>query len=218
MITVATGTRFQHCAARLAATLEQLGEYLLIQWKSEPKGTPPGVPYAFKVTALEAAWKSGITRTLWLDSSIVPLRSLIPIWEHIEKNGYWFSENHHAKNGEWTSDKSRHVTNADWTCEEAYPILGITPDENSRIKHLVGTAFGLDMRNDNARGFLGDMRRMMLAGAFNGPYETHRHDQTVMSVIAHRRGMIPTVPPLFFTDGGHQTQETILVAERGCRE
>ncbi len=224
IVSVATDDRFMGCLRRLCNSLLQLHDTTTIfAWeRSLPPGTLPA-PYAFKIAALNNAHLQGAAILLWLDSSTVPLKPLEPIWERIERDGYWLSLNWHGKpNGEWTTDPTLHYKNSDWTAPEALPILGrvlgITAEENATIPQLNAGVLGLDMGSAIAQRFMALWTELAQAGAFHGDRGNHRHDQTCMSAIAWRLGMTPTVPPAYFTDDRHQTEETILVSRRGWAE
>jgi hypothetical protein len=173
-------------------------------WDAIPDGWPTHEenPYAFKAYSLDHAKNYGLI--LWLDASIVPVSSLDPLWNKIEKDGYWI-----ARNG-WN--------NYEWTADSAYPDLfpGMKIEQarqvNKQIPHLVGAAFGLNTRTDTGQKFLRDYLHLAKSGAFRGPWKNipdepcappdvfgHRHDQTAMSVIAWRLGMKITDCPEVFS-------------------
>lgn len=180
-----------------------------------PSGCPPHseVPYGFKGYALDAVRRRGADLVLWCDASIKPIRSLEPLWNLIEQQGYWFSANWWP-NGAWCSDA-------------ALPLLGMTREESMAHMHVAATAFGLNLRSEIGSGFLDDYLRYAKNGAFCGPWKNdhgkassdprvlgHRHDQTAASVICWRRGMTLTQPPKWFAYKGHDTEETVLLVER----
>jgi len=150
-----------------------------------PEGSPThqDVPYAFKAHALAAA-STACDTLLWCDSSVVPIRSLDPLWERIERDGYWI-----ANNG-WT--------NYEWTADSAYPDLfpelfrrqrygPIGPpssweekrasdewqirDENKRIPHVVATTFGISLAHPTGRAIFEEYYRLASkTKAFCGPW------------------------------------------------
>jgi hypothetical protein len=198
-------------------------------------GSGPKVPYAFKAYALREAANRGGELLLWCDASILPIRSLEPLWERIERDGYWFSPNGYS--------------NYEWTADSAYPDLFAFeyahqwPPANVRaanrlIPHVVATAFGLNVRHPLGRAFLGEYYRLASeTQAFCGPHwntayeggypendrrvglcgpldvRGHRHDQTAASVIAWRLGMELAKPPVLFSYRGGETSDIILVAD-----
>lgn len=173
-------------------------------------GLPPGspshseVPYAFKAWAIKSALDRGATTVIWADSCIVPLRSLAPMWERIERDGYWIS-----RNGFW---------NSEWTADSAYADLGVTHEENAKIPHVVATAFGLSLAHPVGKQIFEEYFRLARTQAFVGPWKggigvQHRHDQTALSVVAHRAGCALTDPPEFFAYRGGETDATVLCAD-----
>jgi hypothetical protein len=207
-----------------------------------PEGCPPHseVPYAFKAYALKEQAKD-FDLLLWADACILPIRSLEPLWERIERDGYWMSNNG------WS--------NYEWTATEAYRELfheelrqtgphrrirdvGTARIVNHNIKHVVAGAFGLNVQHPKGKAFLDEYYRLASeTRAFCGPtwnrwhpdYATregaascgpadvrgHRHDQTAASVIAWRLGFELTDPPTWFAYRGRETEETLLVADGG---
>lgn len=215
IVNVSTG-RYAIGAKRMASALNDLadGDYLN-QWIDKlPPGSPSheDTPYAFKAYALRCVWDEA-DMVLWLDASIVPVRTLGPLWSLIAKQGYWFSSNESWNNGQWCSDA-------------ALPLFGITRPEAFRQRHVVSGAFGLNLRSKTGSAFLGEFIRFASNGAFRGPWRNdrreassdsrvlgHRHDQTAASVIAHRLKMKLTDAPDWFAYRGGETEQTVLVAD-----
>lgn len=192
-----------------------------------PPGSPShyDIPYAFKAWALRDAIECGHLLLLWADASIVPIASLDPLWDRIEREGYWIE-----RNG-WR--------NSEWTAISAYEALDITPGENACIPHVVATAFGINVSHPKGYRIFSEYLRLAQTNAFRGPwwnrnhpdnahqkadpYRTgfcgddtvrgHRHDQTALSVIAWRCGCILVDPPEIFAYRGGETADTILVAD-----
>ena len=226
VVCVATGS-YRRGATRLRERVAQLDPGVgMLFFDDVPPNTPSHktVPYAFKATALREAADMGFTTLLWADACIWPTRSLAGLFKRIEKDGYWISANG------WI--------NAQWTAESAYDALGLTPEENARIPHVVATAFGLSLEHPRGRAIFGEYVRLGTeTNAFCGPWKNgpksydgrtapcggaevlgHRHDQTALSVIAWRNDCVLTKPPAIFAYGtadGEHDPETVLVAEGG---
>ena len=224
VVSVATGA-YVRGGDRLRTRLVELGE-MFQYWRDEfPPTSPPHsrVPYAFKASAMAEAFQSFDT-LLWCDACIYPVKPLTTLWERIERDGYWIGYNG--------------FVNATWTAMDAYADLGITPEENSRIPHVVATAFGVSMKHSKGRAILAEYVRLGLhTGAFCGPWTNgpadrsgrtwpcgppevrgHRHDQTCLSVVAWRNDAVLTSSPEVFAYGkvGDKFDErTILVADGG---
>lgn len=204
VICVATG-RYVTGQNRLGDHLVGSGVSFLRYQNTMPPGCPEHseVPYAFKAYSLRDAIKANYTKILWCDACIVP-RNLGPLWDLISKQGYWFSKNGYQ--------------NFEWTAQSAYPALGVTPEENKQIPHVVATAFGIDATHPKGKEFAEEYFRLANNGAFCGPWTggigvQHRHDQTAASVIAHRLGMQLTDPPKWFAYKGGETEDTCLIAD-----
>ncbi len=210
-------------ADRLKEKMEALGE-TVISWRDQwPSGCPTHdeTPYAFKAFALKQASKTHRS-LLWADASIIPLGPLDRLWDLIESQGYWFSEN--LPHGEY----GRPWTCGQWTADSALEPLGITREQSFTFPHIIGTAFGLDLRYGIARDFLSEYYRLAREGtAFRGVWSNHdrglsrdrrvlghRHDQTAASVLAWRLGMKLTTPPTWIVDGIPPTEETVLEIKR----
>lgn len=184
-------------------------------WTNElPPGSPTheAKPYAFKSHALMAV-ADEYPLLLWCDACIKPARSLEPLWERIERDGYWI-----AANDGWD--------NWQWTAQAAYEPLKLTEKENRHIPHVIGGAFGVDTRTKIGRNILDELFRLAQTDAFCGPWTNnrgeahwdtkvlgHRHDQTALSVIAHRLGCKITHAPDPFCYAGGETEATILIAD-----
>lgn len=210
---VATGA-YVRGQSRLIASPHLACDSTLTYRDEMPPGSPSHTdnPYAFKAHALKAAVDAGATLLLWADASILPIRSLEPLWEKIEREGAWIS-----RNG-WF--------NAEWTCDAAYADLGVTREENWTIPHVVATTFGLNIEHPTGRVIFDEYLRLAQTNAFKGPWRNqngeassdprvlgHRHDQSCLSLLAHRYGVQLTDPPRYFAYAAGVTDETILSAD-----
>jgi hypothetical protein len=215
VVNVGTG-RYRSGSERLRAEVSKYGEGCAFFSWSDP--LPEEWPkhsdkmYAFKAHALAASVVNAEV-LLWCDSAVVPVRSMEPLWEKIERDGYYV-----PLNG-WV--------NADWTADSAYDDLfpGVPIEqarEMNKIPHAVATAFGINTRSEVGAEFLREYYRLSNTDAFKGPWSNtrnpnhwnyhpdmmgdcgpenvlgHRHDQSSLSVIAHRLGMTMTQCPEFF--------------------
>ena len=192
-------------------------------------------PYAFKAMALRFAADKGYTSLLWADACIVPIKPLAPLWERIERDGAWISNNG--------------FTSYEWCADSAYPEL--FPDlslDDARaaakeIPHPVATCFGLNLLHATGRFIFDEYVRLaMTTRAFCGPWMNsnhtdyanqkvdgircapcgpsdvrgHRHDQVVLGIIANRAGVELTDGPNIFAYGklgDPAGKRTILLAD-----
>lgn len=199
IVNVATG-RYLAGQQRLLAWCMEHSEALRY-WDHIPENWRPHelFPYAFKAYALQDAIRHGATSLLWCDSSVVPIGDLGPLWERIEREGYWLGYNG------WRNDAWPGYKNGEWTRLEALPYLFPGYDDprcvNDRIDHVMATVFGINVLNPIGEAFFLEYLRLAsetpaFCGPWTGPVGVkHRHDQTAASVIAWRLGMKLTIPP-----------------------
>jgi len=236
VVNVATGPHYQKGQARLMEALSGLGESvsyfreLLPAWPSHQD-----VPYAFKACALADAADKGFETLLWCDACILPIRDLTPLWEKIEAEGAWISENGYT-NAEWTADSAypdlfreeyiRHQLSGPRDVNRDTEFVEKMRPVNRLIPHVVATAFGLSVNHRVGNAILVEYERLAKeTKAFCGPWlngevapahlggdtrcrpcgpaevRGHRHDQTALSVLAHRNGVKLTRPPEWFAYG-----------------
>jgi hypothetical protein len=203
IVSVATGPRFCGGMRRLKEKLDMLpngaGAVTDFWYDRFPPGpTHDEIPYGFKVSAIEKALADGHDAILWLDSSVVPIQPLDPVWDLLDSQGYWFSQNYDYTVGQFC-------------CDEALKIMSLTREEADRIPLVIGTAFGLNFEHWRIKAFFDTWRFLMRKGAFNGPWTSHRHDQTVASVICGIFKLTLTQPPKFIVEDFQQpTEETVF--------
>ncbi len=153
-------------------------------WGSPTWDVPPewpthkDKPYAFKAYALKQAADTGSDLLLWADACMLPVQSMEPLWERIERDGYWMSANGYS-NYEWTADSAyRDLFSPD--CRDAGFGGGERADAhrleelrmvNRGIPHVVATCFGLNVKHPKGRAFLDEYYRLASeTRAFCGPW------------------------------------------------
>ncbi len=229
VVNVATTKYYQRGQARLRAAV---APGIMIEWNREPRGCPPHgeVPYAMKAYALKSASEQGYDLLLWADACILPVRSMEPLWERIERDGYWMCRNGYT-NYEWTAD-SAYLDLFEYEINratiEGKSEWGTITEWNRKIPHVVATTFGINVKHPKGKEFLDEYYRLASeTRAFCGPWTNgnkyegaegqrqnprcypcgpsdvrgHRHDQTAASVIAWRLGFELTDPPDIFAYG-----------------
>lgn len=234
VVSVATGTYYQKCLARLERALFDMDKSIMPCFVTEPPTNWPTqqeIPYAFKAYALEAASKIA-DMVLWCDSVVMPIQDMEPLWNKIDRVGAWI-----PLNG-WT--------NYDWTADSAYPDLfpgkdiELARSINKTVPHCVATCFGLNLKSDDGKKILDEYFRLAsTTTAFCGPWSNtnnpnawkydpsmmgpcgppdvlgHRHDQTCLSVIAWRQRIRLTQCPEFYGLPGGISDKTIIVGNGG---
>lgn len=194
----------------------------------KPFGAPASVieggydytAYCSKPYALLDAMMADATIGILLDAAFYPIRHIGPLVDHIAQHGYYLCRNGNNV-GEWSSDR----------CLEA---MSVKREDAFKIEEVSSYCVGLNFRDsrcvellrrwcDHAadrvtfpgthtnwtterlgrnRGFCSDDARV----------KGHRHDQTVLSILAHRLEMRELCNrPKFTAYLGSETEETVLV-------
>jgi len=194
------------------------------EMQAENIGTPllgMYTAYAAKPYLLQhVLLRDGPRVTILCDASFYAIRPLDPLIEHITRNGYYLCDNGYTV-GEWASDRclahfglSRDVAMAMPDCSSY--CVGIDREnptamelarqwcEHSVEATICGAHTNQGHRRSRNPGFVsGDPR-----------CRGHRHDQTVLSIVAHGLGLLNwTHRPVYTAYKGYEDERTVLVAE-----
>lgn len=153
-----------------------------------------GNNYAFKVFAVDALVEKGFTHILWVDASMLPIKNIDGVFDVIDRDGY-FMQNGGWKNNEWTNEKAKEYFGT---------------DEGDMI---AACCYGLNFENEKTIEFWNKVKQAMNDGIFNGSWDNHRHDQTVMSIVAYQMGMKLHEPNSIFEyakEGDMPSKDSIL--------
>ena len=233
--TVAIGGWYHRGAARMIEAFHNVSPGIEIQAHVNvlPFGAPAGViehgydytGYCAKPFALATARNSGADIAILLDAAFYPTHSIQPLIDHIAQRGYYLCKNGNLV-GEWSSDR----------CLER---MAETRDNAMRMEEASSYCVGLNFADGRCTellhrwmGFASDRLTIpgphtnSLFGAFAGSasgrnpgcvstdarVRGHRHDQTVLSILAHRLGMRElTERPKFTAYLGSENETTVLV-------
>lgn len=224
VVNVSVGQWYPTAQSRMVASLRAhgyRGETLL--WRDAlPPGCPAHgtTPYAFKPWAIQHARAQGFQRVVWLDSSIVAVNSLAPIAEWLATQSVFVPAYRANMVGTWASDA-------------ALQWLQIDREQALRIHCLeAGTAF-FDFTQAAAGRVFERWHAAALAGTpFRGSHRNdlgqvsadprvlgHRHDQTILSIIAWQEGL----PAYQWSDSITRhvkryrlREDTVFVCRRKC--
>lgn len=167
---------------RLTRTCSALGHTVVCYGKKDGF-TPHGdYPYYFKVDALVAASRKASV-LLWADASVwaTGKGSLDPIFERIESEGYYLSNNG-FRNHEWCNDAS-------------LAAFGYTRDDAEKQCQVAGGIYGINVNHPTGKLILAELikHKPLFKGSPTNDRKTesqdcrckgHRHDQSVLSLIA----------------------------------
>jgi hypothetical protein len=239
--TVALGGWYPRGAARMIQEFHRVspGYNITAYVDTLPEGSPSNVieggydytAYCAKPFALMRAAAAGAGVAILLDAAFYPIRSIAPLVDHIAQHGYYFCKNG-FRVGEWSSDRC--LERMGCTREDAFTMDEISSYcvglnlADGRCIELVQRWCGfaqdrLTIPGPHTNSLCGvDVAASMGwkpgGGRNPGPsskdprVKGHRHDQTVLSILAHRMGMRElTERPKFTAYLGSETEETVLV-------
>jgi hypothetical protein len=230
LCSIGIGGWYPRGISRLISTLHQHSPGYEIQaWvNTYPFGSPgpvveDGVDYSgycAKPFALAAARNSGADIAILCDAAFFAVRDIGPLVDHIARTGYYLCRNGNQV-GHWSSDRClerMNVSRADsFGIEEVSSYCVGLNFSDGRCTELLyrwcgyaadrltfpgpHTAIMHDGRN---RGFVSVDSRV----------RGHRHDQTALSILAHRLGMNQlSERPYLTAYKGSESAETVLCNE-----
>ena len=189
---------------RLVKSIYKYSDYVVFAYSNvEDVGAPPHKEnnYAFKPYSFIKAYEMGHRQILWLDASIRAIKGIKPIFDIIDKDGYFF------QNSGWINSR--------WTNDRALEYFGTNEGEM-----LSSGVLGLDLDSEIGYKFFDQWTQAMRDGIFNGDWDNHRHDQTCASLIAYKLGMKLQDGNTFFVYGKEDeptiSDKTVLLADGIC--
>jgi len=133
------------------------------------------IPYQFKPYAIQKAVNMGYDSILWVDSPIVAIQSVGPVFDYIEENAYMFFDNIGHPLGRWTNQK-------------ALDYFGVRRDDAMIIYQIMACCMGFNFTNPVVKAIFS--KYLSLSDElYPGSWSDHRHDQTVMSFLIHQFGL-----------------------------
>jgi hypothetical protein len=128
--------------------------------------------YAWKPRVIDEV-VSEETNFIWIDAGALVCSSLQPIFDEIEISGHFLLQNYQHTNLEWTS---------------AACATAMTVSENELSSpQVMGTFFGFSLgKTSGAELYSSWVKWCRNVNAVKGDRLTHRHDQTVLSILAAR--------------------------------
>jgi hypothetical protein len=206
IINVGVGFWYPKGQARLVRSLAGKSQADVVTWNCWPEGSPAHseMPFAFKSHAFRRAREAGYRRLLWLDCSCWAVKSLEPVWEKIERDGFLLMNNGWHL-GQWASDY----------CLE---FFGKTRDEAMQMIDLTAMMMGFDLDNPKAAAWMAEFEeccknpRLMNGSLHNVPGQEivdphsgvnvgvissdirclgHSREQVTAGFLAYKHGLLP---------------------------
>jgi hypothetical protein len=142
------------------------------------------IPYGFKPTLVNIARGLGYKRVLWCDSTIFFVRNAMDVFDTIAFKGVLLFDNPGCPETHWTSD-------------DCLAKMGCSAEEASQITQAMACVMGFDFDNPQAHSVFDEWFDFGKDGVcFQGrsgsqrpEFRAHRHDQSVISYLAHKHGI-----------------------------
>lgn len=143
-------------------------------------------PYSFKAASVQRAIDCGYTSVCWMDSRCIVRKPMDRLWEIADEHGALI-----FRDG-WRNDE--------WCTDECFTLCGTPKEEYAASTHVLAGCFILNLDHPRTKMFWGEYRALARDGAaFRGPVTIdparkvkpygHRHDQSVMSLLAAKHGI-----------------------------
>lgn len=158
----------------------------------------PESPYGFKIHSMDAARLLGYTSILWTDSPAWAVKRPAPIFEKMEKEGYYV------------------MSHTDPLCnsvgEDILEKFQVTRDQLNRegLNLPSGSCYGFDLTHPKGKVLFENMLQHEKEGLFFSKDGRHRHDEAILALNMRRLGF-----PVFFNDPLFQSDSPECVIKSG---
>lgn len=208
IVSVAVGERYAPFGTRLEQSLLMYGAADLVRvWREWPPGSPSHqeMHYAFKAFAVKQAVDVGYRYVMWLDAGCKAVGPMEPLWQVVERDGYYFSSGDRMPLGEWISDRG-------------LAHFSMLRDDAMNLQVFGGTPVALDMARPECVDFLTEWLELARTGLFMSCHTEYLPDRMrSLSVVDGSRGEIVSLDPRV---KGHLSDEacfSLMAHKRGMR-
>lgn len=139
------------------------------------------IPYAFKPYAIKKVKDMGYDIVLWADSPVYPIKNMTPILNKLKTKGVLLIDNVGWSIASYTNDK----------CLE---LLQMDKKKAEKSKMVMACFMAFDFRTELANKIFDEYYHHATTGAYNGEWTNHRHDQSVISILAVKHKIRLTNP------------------------
>ena len=178
-------------------------------WRLTYRQLPHGCPshqeqmYAFKLHVIQRSIQAGFRYVLWMDTAFQPIASIEPLWEAIERDGWYCPKQGDAMVGQFSTDA-------------LLEKFMVTRDQAMLIPLVFSGLVGFDVNRALARRIWHDWMETQALGLWNGAHYNnigqpvvevgqktcghvshdprvlgHRHDEAALSLVLHSYGLVP---------------------------
>lgn len=158
-------------------------------WNGERNSVIPSmpahwdIPYGFKPEIVRAARDRGYKRVLWCDATVFFVHSISDVFDEISKHGVLVFDNPGCPESTWTSD-------------DCLSAIGCPVETARTFVQVMACVLGFDFTNPKACTLFDDWYSFSkdyvsfrgVSGSHRADFKGHRHDQSVISYLAHADG------------------------------
>jgi hypothetical protein len=169
---------------RLRKSLEKHFDGKFLSWNKFPNNNYNKANfYNVKAAAFEEAIKQGYKQILWVDSPVIALQDVSPVFDLIDTHGYLT------------------IKNTIWTCAQTVSdaclkYFGVSRDEAAKIPERASGVMGVDITNPKGKKLIEMFIKACKEGAADGSrfhdnqsqdrrFQFHRQEQSVLSMCSH---------------------------------
>jgi hypothetical protein len=191
IINVSIGQIYIKKQKDLADSLKGRFDGNVLLWTEFPNKNYSDSVYNCKAAAFEEAIRQGYTQILWVDSPVVALQDVSPIFERITKDGYLTLENFGYNCAQTCSDDSLNY-------------FALTRDQAEKHPEYASGIIGINTESQKGRALIRGFIEACKAGVAEGSryhdgqsndprFLFHRQDQSVLSLVAAKLDLPPTM-------------------------
>lgn len=178
IVTFSNTDRYNKLAERMRQSIEPYGIDFIHYKTYEEVGCKPHTeyPYAFKPYSIQKAREQGYNNILWLDSAIYLTKNPEKVFKYIKENGILLFDNIGFSIGSYTHD-------------ECLAHFNMHRNEAELARMVMACAMGFNFNTDIGTRSFDAYLGYAHTNAYQGSWSNHRHDQSVISCIAHKKGI-----------------------------
>jgi hypothetical protein len=211
IINAAVGGHYAKGQKRLEGSLSAVGfSGVFVGWDHHPwKGYAN--PYTVKAACFEGILRNEFRFIVWMDCTVIALRDLSPLFDHIERHGHYLASSGY---------------NAAQTCtDRQLEAVGIGRTTAEAIPDTATGCIGIDTQNERAMAFLREWIEWGKSGLFDGSrlhdwrdsqdprFLFGRQDQSAATLLAWKHGM--KLEHLGGLTAYHPAPESAVLAYKG---
>jgi hypothetical protein len=185
------------------------GDYFCFHTFEEINSKPHSeIPYQFKAKSIQKVREMGYDLVLWMDSPVYATKPINDVFDYIKERGLLLFDNIGFTIGDFTSDK-------------CLGLMNMSRDESFKQPMVMACVMGFDFTNDDTNFLFNEYLVLSdVDGCYEGDWHNdklqvstdyrvrgHRHDQSVISVLASKRSYKLVHPNstffAYFNNAGH---------------